>query len=160
LDQPVFQYYIHIGAPLEKVWEALTNNSVISKYFFGLTVRSDWRVGAFITYVRPDGSIDIHGEITKYEVNKTLGFTFRTHVDIPRNRPTEVTFELLPMMGGVKLMLTHEYLLPADGEKRFDTLRGLNNGWPAILSNMKSVLETGKACLDLSLINNDGTIKK
>lgn len=60
-----------------------------------------------------------------------------------REQPSRVTFELKLMDSIVKLTLKHENLLPADLVDENDTFEGLNNGWPVILSNLKSLLETG-----------------
>lgn len=63
-----------------------------------------------------------------------------------REQPSKVTFELTAMGSTVKLKLQHEDLIPADLVDREDTFEGINNGWPAILSNLKSLLETGGPC--------------
>jgi hypothetical protein len=55
-----------------------------------------------------------------------------------------VTYELTPMGPTVKLRLIHENLLPEDIEKDSNQFKGINNGWPAILSSLKSLLETGE----------------
>ena len=44
----------------------------------------------------------------------------------------------------VRFRLIHENLLPKDVEKDPNTFRGINNGWPAIISSLKSLLETGE----------------
>ena len=156
---PDFIYYIHIGAGPEKVWEALTDNQFIPLYFFGHTIKADWKLGSELRFHRPDGSPADHGRITRFEPSKVLSYTFEMQGDkTKRTKPTEVKFEVLPMLGGVKLMLTHTNLTHLDVEANPFTLRGLNNGWPAILSNLKSVLETGKGILDMSQMSMDGTI--
>jgi uncharacterized protein YndB with AHSA1/START domain len=156
-----FIHVIHIAAGPEKVWKALVDNRMIRRYFFGHTIQSKWRKGAPLQFFRPNGEKADFGKITVYKPRKVLAYTFQMPGDkTKRSRPTEVTFEILPMLGGVKLMLTHRYLTPKDTEKNPFTLRGLNNGWPAILSNLKSVLETGKPCLDMSKMRMDGTVKR
>ncbi|MGG0935702.1 hypothetical protein ABHN11_06240 [Brevibacillus centrosporus] len=62
-----------------------------------------------------------------------------------------MTFELKQMDSAVKLTLKHEKLVSVDIVDRDDTFEGLNNGWPAILSNLKSLLETGKTLAPISL---------
>jgi hypothetical protein len=61
----------------------------------------------------------------------------------PRQHPTRVTFEIQPMDLTVKLTLKHEGLLETDFVDDDNTFAGFNNGWPTILSNLKSLLETG-----------------
>ena len=54
--------------------------------------------------------------------------------------PTKVVFTLEPFGNLVKLTVTHEGFV--EGSKLLD---GISKGWPAILSGLKSLLETGKA---------------
>lgn len=157
---PDFVYYIHIAATPEKVWQALTDNQLITRYFFGHTIQSDWKLGSDLQFFRPDGQAADYGKITQYMPNQALAYTFEMAGDkTKRSKPTEVKFEILPVLGGVKLMLTHFNLTNLDTEKNPFTLRGLNNGWPAIVSNLKSIVESGKACLDMSLMDMTGNIR-
>ncbi len=61
-----------------------------------------------------------------------------------RDSLSRVTYELTPMGALVKLRLIHENLLPEDFEKDPNTFQGINNGWPAVISSLKSLLETGE----------------
>ncbi len=161
MDKNIFLYAIHIKSTPRELWAALTGPEFSKKYFFGYRVKSNWKRGSPIAYIRPDGATDIQGKILKCDPPKVLAYTFDTpFVRVKRKGPTRVTFEIFPMLGGVKLLLTHSNLIPKDTQKKILTLRGLNNGWPAILSNLKSLLETGKGCLDLSKMNPDGSLKK
>jgi uncharacterized protein YndB with AHSA1/START domain len=156
-----FVYAIHVKTTAEKCWEALRNPKMTRIYFFGLQVFSRWKVGAPIAYQGEDGSINIQGKILKYQAPRILSFSFETpHLKDDKQHPTRVMFELFPMLGGVKLLLTHDQLFAKDFDPKIQTLHGLNNGWPAILSNLKTLLETGRPCLDLSLMNPDGSIQK
>jgi hypothetical protein len=62
-----------------------------------------------------------------------------------RNGLSRVTYELKPMVDQVRLRLIHENLLPEDIEHDPNTFRGVNNGWPAVISSLKSLLGTGQA---------------
>ncbi len=158
--QPDFHYYIHIATTPEKLWEALTDNRFIPQYFFGYAIQSDWKVGSSLSFVTSEGSGSDYGKITLCEPPKVLAYTFQWTGDkLKRSKPTEVKFEILPMLGGVKLMLTHTNLLEGDTIENSFTLGGLNNGWPAILSNLKSLLETGKTILDMSQMGPEGRLK-
>ena len=161
MDKNSYVYAIHIKTTPRKLWAALTDNRFIQRYFFGHQIKSGWRRGADIQFFRPAGTPTDYGKITRYEPPRVLAYTFRMPGDkTKRSKPTEVAFEIFPMLGGVKLLLTHRNLTPKDTEKNPLTLRGLNNGWPAILSNLKSLLETGKDILDMSKMNPDGSLKK
>src|SRR6185295_6133011 len=101
-------YAIHIKATPKQVWAALTENRVIKKYFFNHTIQSGWKLGAELRFFRPDGTPADYGKITKFKPGKVLAYTFRMPGDkTKRFKPTEVGFEILPMLGGVKLLLTH-----------------------------------------------------
>lgn len=65
--------------------------------------------------------------------------------------PSIVTFKLISLNETVKLVLRHENLQPGDLVDNDNTFEGLNNGWPAILSNLKSLLETGKTLPAVSI---------
>ncbi len=82
------------------------------------------------------------GEILEADPPRRLSYTFR-HVlndDMRNERPTKVVFNIEPHGKLVKLTLTHEGF--AEGSMLLD---GISKGWPAILSSLKSLLETGTA---------------
>lgn len=139
-----FVYVTYIATTPEKLWEALTSGEFTEQYFFGSEVRSDWREGSTVTYSR-NGQVTDQGTILKCEPYRLLSFTWNYVGDkSDRKQPSRVTFELKPMDATVKLTLKHDDLQPTDIVERDDTFEGLNNGWPAILSNLKSLLETGR----------------
>lgn len=146
-----FVYVTYIATTPEKLWEALTSTTFTEKYFFGTKIESDWKVGSRVAYSR-NGEVTDYGEVLKYEPPRLLSFTWiNTSDQQVREQPTQVTFELHPMEETVKLTLKHEHLLDGDYVEDSDTFEGFNNGWPAILSNLKSLLETGKTIPALSL---------
>ncbi|TDF96280.1 SRPBCC family protein [Paenibacillus piri] len=145
MTDPSFIYVTYIATTPEKLWEALTSSDFTEKYFFGSRIESDWREGSTIAYSR-NGQITDHGQIVTCVPNRLLSFTWNMVGDkTPREQPSRVTFELKPMGSTVKLTLRHENLSPADLVDKDDTFVGLNNGWPAIMSSLKSLLETGAA---------------
>ncbi|WP_137790190.1 SRPBCC domain-containing protein [Bacillus sp. E(2018)] len=131
-------------ATSEKVWDALTNGDLTEQYFFGSRVHSEWKEGSRITYSRGKKVTD-WGEILTYEPQKKLSFTWINKWDEEdREKPTIATFLLKELNGTVRLTLRHENLEDADLVEDEDTFVGFNNGWPAILSNLKTMLETGR----------------
>lgn len=139
-----FVYVTYIGTTPERLWDALTKTEYTEKYFFGTQIESDWQKGSTVTYSR-NGEVTDHGIILKCEPYRSLSYTWNYVADTSnREQPTRVTFELSPMDSIVKLTLKHENLLPSDINDRDDTFEGFNNGWPAILSNLKTLLETGE----------------
>lgn len=146
-----FVYVTYIATTPEKLWEALTSSDFTEKYFFGTKIESDWKEGSIVNYSR-NGEVTDFGTILKCEPHRFLSFTWNSVGDkTVRDQPSRVTFELKPMESTVKLTLKHENVAPGDIVEADDTFEGLNNGWPAILSNMKSLLETGKTLPPLSI---------
>ncbi|MET3289039.1 UNVERIFIED_CONTAM: uncharacterized protein YndB with AHSA1/START domain [Brevibacillus sp. OAP136] len=146
-----FVYATYIATTPEKLWEALTASAYTEAYFFGTSIASDWQIGSKVAYSR-NGEVTDHGIILACEPHRLLSFTWNYVADqSERDEPSRVTFTLKQMDSIVKLTLVHENLLPQDIVDRDDTFEGLNNGWPAILSNLKSLLETGNTLPPLSL---------
>ena len=148
---PSFVYVTYIATSPEKLWEALTTSEYTEKYFFGTSIHSDWQEGSEVSYSR-NGQVSDYGKILKCEPFSELSFTWTYVGDgVKDKQPSRVTFELQPMNATVKLKLKHENLQPGDWVESDDTFEGLNNGWPAILSNLKSLLETGKTLPAISI---------
>jgi uncharacterized protein YndB with AHSA1/START domain len=144
-----FIYTLYIAAKPETIWNALTRGEMTRKYFFGRRVKSTWKKGARVEYLMEGDEVDIFGEVLAADKPKLLSFTFDTEHKPPelKDHITRVRFELHGQGKTTRLRLVHEDLIEEDFEKDPNTFKGLNNGWPAILSNLKSVLETGKPCL-------------
>lgn len=139
-----YEYITYISSTAENVWDALTNTQHTEQYFFGTAIQSDWQVGSRVEYSR--GEVTDFGEILSYEPHQKMSYTWESVFDETiRQGPTVVTFHLQEMSQDVvKLTLIHENLMDADYVDEPNTFRGLNNGWPFILSNLKNYLETGK----------------
>ncbi|KUP05759.1 hypothetical protein Q75_11275 [Bacillus coahuilensis p1.1.43] len=136
-----FTYTIYILASKESVWDVLTKGSHTEKYFFSSTVDSKWDVGSLVTYKR-HGELDVLGEVVEITPYQSVTFTWR-HVSDHRDQPTSVTFLVDEEQDTVKLTLIHDGLVESDFYPDENHFIGVNNGWPAILSNLKSYIETG-----------------
>jgi uncharacterized protein YndB with AHSA1/START domain len=151
MTDATFVYVTYIKTTPEKLWEALTSSDFTEKYFFGSKIQSDWQEGSNVTYSR-NGQVTDHGIILKCEPHRLLSFTWNMVGDeTSRKQPSRVTFELKALDSTVKLTLKHDNLASTDIVDREDTFEGLNNGWPAILSNLKSLLETGNTLPPISI---------
>jgi uncharacterized protein YndB with AHSA1/START domain len=131
-----YVYIVYIRAPIEKVFAALTSNEV-RPWWFGRQVVGDYRVGdKLIQYSNPEHTaVDLHSEVLELEPPTRLKTTF--FLEGGSFPVTEVTYQLIPLGGGnVKLIVTHDGLNEV-------LLDGVSKGWPAILSGLKSTLETG-----------------
>jgi uncharacterized protein YndB with AHSA1/START domain len=147
-----FVYATYIRTTPEKLWEALTDGDFSVKYWMGYRVEFDLKVGGKMRILPPPGGLDKQGdhagEVLECEPLRKLVYTWRQK-DAPeiakkRQSLSRVTYELKQMGALVRLRLIHENLLAEDFEKDPDTFKGINNGWPAVLSGLKSLLETGQ----------------
>jgi len=143
MRKPEFVYVTYIETTPEKLWDALTSSEFTRRYWWDTSVVSDWKIGSPFALVVNGNTTDV-GEVLEAERPRRLSYTFR-HIlnEAARNeRPSRVTFVLEQHGRLVKLTLTHEDF--ADDSVILD---GISNGWPAILSSLKSMLETGEALL-------------
>ncbi len=147
-----FVYATYIRTTPEKLWAALTSPDFSAQYWMGFRFEVELRVGGRVRILpphQPEVFGDHAGEVLACEPGRLLTYTFcpkdQPAVAAKRVSPSRVTYELTPMGEMVKLRLLHENLLPEDVETNPNQFRGINNGWPAILSSLKSLLETGAA---------------
>jgi uncharacterized protein YndB with AHSA1/START domain len=139
-SKPEFVYVTYIETTPEKLWEALTNSEFTRRYWFNTEVKSDWKVGSPFALVM-DGKTTDTGEILEADRPRRLAYTFKHELDeeMRKEPPTKVTFTIQPFGNLVKLTVTHEDFI--EGSKLLD---GISKGWPAILSGLKTMLESGK----------------
>lgn len=141
-SKPQLVYQIIIKAPQERVWEAITTPEFTSRYYYGNTLKTDLTVGSPFTYLMPDGSPIVEGEVVTSEPPHRLVHSYHSlWPPLDQDAPTRVTWELEPLSGSVtKVTVLHEEF---QGETA--TYQGLQSGgWTWILSNMKTLLETGE----------------
>jgi uncharacterized protein YndB with AHSA1/START domain len=151
-ETQTYVYATYIRTTPEKLWEALTSGDFSEQYWMGYRIELEQRAGGRVRLVPPKGGTgkwDESGKVLACEPGRKLVYEFALkdtpEVAAKRDGPSRVTYELQPMGDLVRLRLVHENLLPEDTEKDPNTMRGINNGWPAVLSSLKSLLETGKA---------------
>jgi uncharacterized protein YndB with AHSA1/START domain len=139
--RPEFVYVTYIETTPEQLWEALTSSAFTRQYWFDTEVRSDWTVGSPVALVMSGKTTDT-GKILEADRPRRLAYTFKHELDEQmRGEPaTRVTFTTEPHGQLVKLTVAHEGF--GAGSRLLD---GISRGWPAILSSLKSLLETGEA---------------
>ena len=143
--KPAIVYTIYIASTPEQVWQALTSAEFSRQYFFGNAVEVDLRVGGAYIMRTPDGSLHINGEVIECDPPRKLTVTFNVNWPalIEKLGPTLVTYEIEPAGDAVRLTMTESHDRPLSD----DILSGGRQGWPAILSSLKSLLETGAPLL-------------
>ena len=145
-DAPDFVYTIYIAAEVDTVWNGLIEREVTEKYWGRHNV-SDWNKSSKWEHIRSDGSniVDVYGQVLEIEPPHRLVITWNGVEGSKTQEPTPsvVTFELVALGPDTKLTVTHAKL--TKGSVMHD---GVTQGWPALLSNLKSLLETGKTLSD------------
>lgn len=129
-DTPSFVYVTYIQSTPERVWDALTDPDLSARYW-GHSNVSDWQAGSRWDHVRTDGSgvSDGGGEVVAADRPRALVLTWDS---------SKVSFDIEPYGDIVRLTVTHDDL--ADDAER----EAAAAGWSAVLSNLKSLLETGR----------------
>ncbi|HEU5090851.1 MAG TPA: SRPBCC family protein, partial [Roseiflexaceae bacterium] len=140
--KPRLVYQIIINAPQERVWDAITRPEFTSRYYYNSTLKTDLAVGSPFTYHMANGAPIVEGQVVASEPPNRLVHTYHSlWPPMNEDAPTRVTWELQPMSGGVtRVTVVHE-----DFQGETATYQGLQSGgWAWILSNMKTLLETGQ----------------
>jgi uncharacterized protein YndB with AHSA1/START domain len=137
-DRPTFVYVTYIESTPERVWQALTDADVSAAYW-GHSNVSDWRVGSPWEHRRIDGSgiADVVGTVVESDPTRRLVATWAGPDEERSAGPGRVSFDIEPHGQIVRLSVTHENI--KDEPER----RAAASGWAAVLSNLKSLLETG-----------------
>ena len=139
MSVPAYVYVTYIRASTGQVWRALTDADLTASYWGHANV-SDWHPGSRWEHRRTDGSdrADVVGRVLESDPPTRLVITFEDPQAEPSSRPSTVTFLVEPHHDIIRLTVTHEDL--ADRQ----ALQEISHGWPAVLANLKSLLETGK----------------
>jgi uncharacterized protein YndB with AHSA1/START domain len=126
------------------LWTALTSPEFTRQYWFGVNSESEWKAGSAWRLVFPDGRVADTGEVVEVERPKRLVLRWRNEFkpELKAEGYSRCTVDLEPIGGAVKLTITHEMERPGS---RF--IEAVSGGWPRILSNLKSLLETGELAL-------------
>lgn len=142
MSEEKFVYVIYIASTAEKVWKAVLDGEMTRQYW-GRENVSDWKPGSKWEHRRFDAAktVDISGQVVEFEPPRRLVLTWAEPKDAADDtKHTRVTIEIETVEGMVRLTVTHDEFKPAS-----DMRRKIANGWPRVLSSLKSLLETGRA---------------
>jgi len=139
--QSTFVYVTYIRTSAEKLWSALLKPEFTRQYWYNMHMVSDWKPGASWQLVFADGRIGDIGEVLEIDPPRRLVLRWQNEFrpEIKAEGPSQCTFELEPSGDIVKLTITHSS--PRPNSKLIVAVSG---GWPMILANLKTLLETGK----------------
>ncbi|GAB0118969.1 SRPBCC family protein [Acidisoma sp. 7E03] len=139
-----FVYVTYIRATPERVWAALTDAELMRQYWFGMHCESDWRAGSAWRLLSETGDVYDSGEILEAEAPHRLVIRWhhQKRPELQAEGPSLCRMELEEAKGAVKLTITHSIGHPAS-----KVIEAVSGGWPKVLSNLKSLLETGLPAL-------------
>jgi uncharacterized protein YndB with AHSA1/START domain len=141
LEEPMEKVFeIYIKTTPERLWEAITDSEIRSKYNFGAVITSDWTPGSRYEQGHPNGK-QLLGEGENLEVvpPRRLVQSMRAlwGEDVKREGTSRITWEIEPVGDSCRLTVTHDQLREGANDQ-------LYGGWPMILSGLKTYLETGE----------------
>jgi len=146
-EKPKFVYVTYIRTTPEKLWAALTDPATIKKFWFGINADSDFKQGSPWRLIFEDGRVADTGEILEAVPGKRLVIRWRNEFkpELKAEGWSRCTMEIemadyYPDFGGKAVRLTILHELEGEGAKFIEAVSG---GWPKVLSNLKSLLETG-----------------
>ncbi len=140
MERPRHVFQVYIRTTPDTLWQAITDPDFTQRYFHRSLVDSTWRDGDPVRYWI-DKDLAVEGRVLHAEPPKRLVTTwsFCRNAAYREDPPSRVTWEIEPMGSTCKLTLIHD-----DFHGETPTFRSVGSGWPAILSSLKSLLETGE----------------
>jgi uncharacterized protein YndB with AHSA1/START domain len=144
MAKSTFVYVTYIRTTPEELWSALTDAEFMKQYWFGNQCNSEWRPGSSWSMVNPDGRVSDAGEIVEAEPPRRLVIRWQHQLkpELNAEGASLCTMDLEPSGPAVKLTITHT--VDREPSKLIEAVSG---GWPKVISNLKSLLETGTAAL-------------
>ncbi len=141
LENPMEKVFeIYIRTTPERLWEAITDREIRSKYNFGVGISSDWTPGSRFEMSHPnaDGLLG-EGENLEIDPPRRLVQTMVAlwSEDVKSEGTSRVTWEIEPIGDSCRLTVTHDQLREGANAEFY-------GGWPMILSGLKTWLETGE----------------
>ena len=143
MSKPRFVYVTYIKTTAEKLWQALVDPEFNRQYWVGAHLESGWKKGSDWKIVFADGRIADTGEIIDIEPMKRLVIRWRNEFvpELKAEGYSRCTIEIEPDGELMKLTIRHE----GENDGQHKLINAFADGWPLIISSLKSLLETGKA---------------
>ena len=144
-----FAYVTYIKTSPERLWNALTDPEIMRQYRFGTHAESEWKPGSSWKMITETGQVIDSGEIVESNPPARLIIKWRNEwkPEFKAEGDSYCTFEIEPEPAGsaTKLTVTH-----AIDKKQSQFIDAVALGWPKVLSNLKSLLETGNVVLEMT----------
>jgi uncharacterized protein YndB with AHSA1/START domain len=144
MARSTFVYVSYIRTTPEKLWSALTDAEFMKQYWFGVHGESQWTAGSSWKLVSPQGQVLDAGEILEAVPPRRLVIRWLNQFkpELKTEGESLCTMEIEPSGAAVKLSITHT--IECEPSKFIEAVSG---GWPKVISNLKSVLETGSVVM-------------
>lgn len=144
MARSIFVYVTYIRTTPERLWSALTDAAFMRQYWFGMHCESQWTPGSPWKLLSDSGQVFDSGEIVESDPPRRLVIRWQHQKgpELKAEGDSRCTIELEPVGAAVKLSITHT--IEREPSKLITAVSG---GWPKILSNLKSLLETGSIVL-------------
>ncbi|MBV8451329.1 MAG: SRPBCC family protein [Deltaproteobacteria bacterium] len=144
MNKSEFVYVVYIRTTPERLWSALTSADFMKQYWFGMHFQTDWKSGSAWQMLFPDGRVADTGEVIEIDPPRRLVLKWRNDFrpELKSEGYARCIIDLEPTDSAVKLTITH---MMDRAESKF--IEAVSGGWPRILSNLKSLLETGEIVL-------------
>ncbi len=139
-----FFYVTFIRTTPARLWEALTDPRLIRTYWFDMTIECGWNKGSPWRMLFPDGRLCDTGEILEIAPARRLVIRWQNEwkPELRAEGASRCTIELEPVDRAVKLILAHEI-----DRRESELIGAVSVAWPLVLSNLKSLLETGEVAV-------------
>ncbi len=136
-----YVYVTYIRTTAQKLWAALLDPDTQRKFWLGSHIDTDWKKDAAWRLLYPDGRVTDAGTVVEIIPEQKLVLTWQHELrpDLKAEGPPRRTLEIETAGNAVKLTVLHEIDAPDS-----KLIKAVSGGWPKILSNIKSLLETGQ----------------
>ena len=140
MAKSTFIYATYIRTTPQQLWLALTDREFMKQYWFGMHCESEFTAGSAWKLVNDSGEVWDAGEIVEADPPRRLVIRWEHQMrpELKAEGASLCTMELVPAGAAVRLTITHS--VEREGSKLVEAVSG---GWPKMLSNLKSLLETG-----------------
>ena len=137
-------FITYIKTTPDELWKYLTMSERIKKYWFGYDNQADWKTGSPWKQISPDSKLAVTGEIIerKQPLRIVLGWRDELRPENAAEGISRCEIDIVPVKDATKLTVKHSI---ETGDSKFIAL--VANAWPMVLSNLKSLLETGDVVL-------------
>lgn len=139
-----FVYVTYIRTTPDKLWAALTTPEIMKDYWFGAVIETDWKAGSAWRMVYSDGRVSDSGEILEAVPGSLIVMKWRNEWRPELNAEGFAQCRIAIEPAGKVVKLTIEHTIERSPSKLIEAVSG---GWPKIISNLKSLLETGSVVL-------------